>query len=130
MVAPSFIGADVEPASDATAKGDGDRGRLIFNGKGICFYCHGQDGDLNQRPRLAPDLAGIIARLDPQPTDLRQPRGLKLTSDRERVRAIREGHAGTGMFPDAQLTDEEIVHLLAYLAVPRREAPAHKRVGP
>ncbi|TAJ23230.1 MAG: hypothetical protein EPO64_11690, partial [Nitrospirae bacterium] len=28
----------------AAERGDAERGRAVFNGKGICYYCHGTDG--------------------------------------------------------------------------------------
>jgi mono/diheme cytochrome c family protein len=71
---------------------------------------------------LAQETAGIIARLNPQPTDLRNPSSLKLSNDKERFRVIREGHPGTAMFPDKTLTDEEIIDVLAYLSALRHEA--------
>lgn len=101
--------------------GDTERGRQIFNGKGICFYCHGRDGYLDQLPQLAADTAAVIANLSPRPADLRNPRGLRLTNDRERFHIIRDGHLGTGMLPDTSLTDEEITDTLAYLLVLRHE---------
>lgn len=115
----------VGSASEATTigKGDVERGRNVFNGKGICFFCHGRDGYINQLPELSPEATEIIARLDPKPSDLRNPRALKLKTDRGRFRTIREGHSGTAMLPDKQLKDEEIIDLLVYLSTLRRERP-------
>ncbi len=106
----------------ADAAGDAARGRGLFNGKGICFYCHGLDAYPDRLPKLAQDTASFVARLDPKPPHLREPESLKITGDKERFRLIREGHLGTGMFPDASLSDQEIRDLLAYLATLR--APA------
>lgn len=113
------------PASEAAAIGQGDveRGRAVFNGKGICFFCHGKDGRIDQLPQLSPQTTEIIARLDPKPSDLRNPRALKTKTDQERFRTIREGHSGTGMLPDTKLKDEEIFDLLAYLSTLRRDRP-------
>jgi hypothetical protein len=61
----------------------------------------------------------VIARLAPNPPDLRDAKHLRLKHDRERFRAIREGHPGTGMLSDAALTDQEIADTLAYLAALR-----------
>ena len=97
------------------------RGRALFNGKGICFFCHGRDGDTNQFPALSSDTTKLIDRLNPRPPNLRDPRALKLTTDRERFKIVREGHPGTAMLPDKQLTDEEIFDLLTYLAKLRGE---------
>ena len=108
-------------AGNAARQADADRGRSVFNGKGICSYCHGTDGRLDQRPSLSQDTTDVIARLAPNPPDLRDPKVLKLKSDRERFRIIREGHTGTGMLPDTTLTDQEITDLLAYLATLKRQ---------
>lgn len=108
-------------AGHAAQQGDAERGRSVFNGKGICSYCHGMDGHLDQRPTLSQDTADVIARLAPNPPNLRDTGVLRLKSDKERFRIIREGHTGTGMLPDTTLTDQEITDLLAYLATLRRQ---------
>lgn len=109
--------------SETTPKkqGDAEQGRKVFNGKGICDYCHGQDGHLDQRPHLAPDTTAFIDRLNPKPADLRNPSSLKLKTDNERFRLIREGHLGTRMFPDMTLTDKEIKDILVYLSALRQD---------
>ncbi len=109
------------PGAHAAERGDAERGRTVFNGKGICSYCHGTDGRLDQRPRLSEDTMKVIARLAPNPPDLRKSKQLRLKNDRERFRAIREGHPGTGMLPDTALTDQEITDTVAYLAMLRHE---------
>jgi len=101
------------------AAGDAERGRAVFNGKGVCYYCHGIDGNKDQRPQLAADTAALIVQLNPQPVDLRNPKVLHLKTDKQRARAIREGHSGTGMFPDTTMTNQELTDTLAYLAVLR-----------
>jgi len=131
-IACVVIGASLLPEADsstglssivaiATRPGAADRGRAIFNGKGVCYYCHGIDGYLDQRPRLEADTAALIARLNPKPADLRKPKSLRLTTDRARAKAIREGHPGTGMFPDTRMTDQELANTLAYLSSLRQE---------
>ena len=102
--------------------GNAEAGRIVFNGKGICHYCHGIDGYLDKPPQLAPDTAVLIAQLNPAPADLRNPKTLRLTSDKARANAIREGHTGTGMFPTTTLNDQEIMDILAYLSVLRRQS--------
>ncbi len=109
------------PAQAATQTGNAERGRAVFNGKGICYYCHGLDGRPDQRPTLEQHTAGVIAKLAPNPPDLRDMKGLKLKTDTERVHIIRHGHPGTGMLPDTSLTDQEIADTLAYLATLRRQ---------
>jgi mono/diheme cytochrome c family protein len=103
------------------AAGDAERGRAVFNGKGVCYYCHGIDGNKDQRPQLAADTATLIAQLNPPPVDLRNPKALSLKSDKQRAHAIREGHLGTGMFPDTTMTNQELIDTLAYLAVLRQQ---------
>ena len=101
---------------------DAELGRQIFNGKGICSYCHGRDGHVDQRPSLNPETEAVIKKLAPHPPDLRNPGELRVATDRERFKLIREGHTGTGMLPDARLMDEEISNLLAYLLALRQQA--------
>ena len=108
------------------AAGDAERGRAVFNGKGVCYYCHGIDGNKDQRPQLAADIAALIAQLNPQPVDLRNPKVLHLKTDKQRAHAIREGHPGTGMFPDTTMTTQELTDTLAYLALLRREGSPKK----
>ncbi|TKB75396.1 MAG: cytochrome c [Nitrospira sp.] len=108
-------------SKSATAAGDAERGRSVFNGKGVCHYCHGIDGNKDQRPKLTVDTTALIAQLNPQPVDLRNPKALHLKTDKQRARAIREGHPGTGMFPDKRMTDQELADTLAYLAVLRQK---------
>ncbi|MEC4890259.1 MAG: c-type cytochrome [Nitrospira sp.] len=104
----------------ANVQGDPERGRAIFNGKGVCSYCHGVDGYRDRMPQLEADTAALIAGLDPPPPDLRNRKTLRLTSDKARFNAIREGHPGTGMFPDTAMTAQELTDTLAYLAVLRQ----------
>ena len=113
------------PKSTKTA-GDAERGRAVFNGKGLCYYCHGIDGNKDQRPQLAADTVALIAQLNPPPVDLRNPKALYLKSDKQRALAIREGHPGTGMFPDPTITNQELTDTLAYLALLRREGALKK----
>ena len=116
----AWAGSPSSPKSTKPA-GDAERGRAVFNGKGVCYYCHGIDGNKDQRPQLAADTATLIAQLNPQPVDLRNPKVLYLKSDKQRARAVREGHPGTGMFPDTRMTDQELTDTLAYLAVLRQQ---------
>jgi hypothetical protein len=97
------------------------RGREIFNGKGICYYCHGIDGYIGRRPRLETDTAALIDKLNPPSSDLRNPEVLRLKTNKERARAIREGHPGTGMFPDTTMTDQDLADTLIYLALIRKD---------
>jgi mono/diheme cytochrome c family protein len=101
--------------------GKAEAGRSVFNGKGVCYYCHGVDGYRDKVPELEAGTAALIAQLNPQPSDLRNPKSLRLTTDKARAKVIREGHPGTGMFPDTTMTNQELADTLAYLALLRRE---------
>ena len=106
-----------EPSDkSATMKGNAPSGQALFNGKGICHYCHGVDGVLDKKPSLKPDTAAAIAKLSAGAPDLRNRAGLTLKDNKARFRAIREGHPGSGMLPDTTLSDQDITDLLAYLA--------------
>jgi mono/diheme cytochrome c family protein len=115
------------PNPDMKKQASAEAGRSVFNGKGACYYCHGVDGYRKKVPQLEADTAALIARLNPQPADLRNPKSLRLTGDKARARAIREGHPGTGMFPDTTMTDRELADTLAYLAVLRKEGIAKNK---
>ena len=69
---------------------------------------HGVDGVRDKVPHLEDETAAVIARLNPPPADLRNANSLNLKTDKARAKVIREGHEGTGMFPDTALTDQEI----------------------
>lgn len=114
-------------SKSAKAKEAAERGRAVFNGKGICSYCHGIDGNRDQRPELAADTAALIAQLNPPPPDLRNRKTLRLTTDKARFNAIREGHPGTGMFPDTTMTAQELTDTLAYLALLRSGGSAKRK---
>jgi len=121
----AWAGSPPSPKSTKAA-GDAERGRAVFNGKGVCYYCHGIDGNKDQRPQLTADTTALIAQLNPSPVDLRNPKALYLKTDKQRARAIREGHPGTGMFPDTTMTTQELTDTLAYLALIRREGSSKK----
>ncbi|THJ21280.1 MAG: cytochrome c [Nitrospira sp. CG24E] len=121
-IAEMNVWAGSPPSAKSTkAAGDADRGRAVFSGKGVCHYCHGIDGNLNQRPHLTADTVTLIAQLNPPPVDLRNSNVLRLKTDKQRARAILDGHPGTGMFPDTTMTNQELIDTLAYLALLRGE---------
>ena len=122
----AWAGAPSSPKSTTTA-GDIELGKAVFNGKGVCYYCHGMDGNMDRRPQLAADTTALIAQLNPPPVDLRNPKALYLKTDKQRAHAIREGHPGTGMFPDTRMTDQELTDTLAYLAFLRREGSPNNK---
>ena len=100
----AWAGPPPSPKSTKAA-GDAEHGRAVFNGKGVCHYCQGSDGNKDQRPQLAADTAALISQLKPRTVDLRDPKVLHLKSDKQRPRAIREGHPGTGLFQDTTITN-------------------------
>jgi len=130
LLAAAFCdGALVQAGRQATNRptadqGDAERGRVVFNGKGVCYYCHGMDGYRDKLPQLEADTAALIARLNPPPADLRNSKALHLKNDKQRAKAVREGHPGTGMFPDTTMTNQELADTLAYLALLRKEGAA------
>jgi len=122
------VWAGSPPSAKSTkAAGDAERGRAVFNGTGVCYYCHGIDGNKDQRPQLAADTAMLIAQLNPPATDLRNPNALHLKTDKQRARAILDGHPGTGMFPDTNMTNQELIDTLAYLALLRSEGSTKRK---
>jgi hypothetical protein len=58
---------------------------------------------------------------------LKNPKELYLKTDKQRTRAIRQRHPGTGMFPDTRMTDQELTDTLAYLALLRSEGSAKRK---
>ena len=71
--------------------------------------------------QFAADIAALIAQLNPQPVDLRNQTALHLKTDKQRARAIRDGHPGTSMFTDTTMATQELTDMLAYLAVLRQQ---------
>ncbi|MBA5861290.1 MAG: c-type cytochrome [Nitrospira sp. CR1.1] len=117
--------APADPGGTGPAtKGDAARGQGLFNGKGICHYCHGIDGVIDKKPSLAPDTRAVIAKHAASAPDLRNRASQKLKDNKARFRAIREGHPGSGMFPDSTLNDQDISDIVAYLAALRQSATA------
>ena len=109
-----------EPAMPPLPAGDAARGNTIFHGRGGCAFCHGTDGYIGKRPRKTDLHTEAIAKLDPQPADLRKAAALTSRDEAQRFASIKFGHPGTAMFPrKTQLSDRDIADLLAYLAILR-----------
>ena len=119
--------ASPQTTKSADRRGNAEAGREIFNGKGVCHYCHGIDGYRDKLPELASDTATLIALLNPPAPDLRNSKSLRLQSDKARANAIREGHPGTGMFPTTALSRQELADTVAYLAVLRKEGMSQRK---
>lgn len=111
----------------AALKGDAARGQALFNGKGICHYCHGSDGVIDRKPALTPETKAAIAKHAASAPDLRNRAAQALQDNKARFRLIREGHPGSGMFPDSTLSDQDITDILAYLAALRQSASAPRK---
>jgi Cytochrome c len=124
VIAAESLWAASSPAGNPAPQGNAEVGRSLFNGKGVCYYCHGMDGHRDKLPQLEADTAALIARLNPPPADLRNSTTLHLKNDTQRAKAVREGHPGTGMFPDTTMTNQELADTLAYLALLRKEGAA------
>lgn len=103
-----------------------EEGRQLFNGKGACNTCHGRDADMHTDVRRDPLLGvepgyvpPIIAPfgLSPRrvPPDLRDWFALRIRTDLELYRAIKNGIGGSTMTGTRHLSDREISHLIAYL---------------
>lgn len=114
-------------ASDDLPVGIGDpsRGQLIFNGKGICHVCHGYLGVSGKIPKHS---AATVGTMNPKPSNLRDPQSQILTTDKQRFLAIKYGIPGTAMVPMIHITDEEIIHVLAYLRTLREDSTTERDV--
>ena len=83
-----------------------EKGRVLFQEKGVCFPCHGKTGK-GDGP------AGSI--LNPKPTDLTNRLSLKYQTDKERFNVMKHGIPGTGMVAMDHLSDKELWLLVPYL---------------
>lgn len=88
-------------------------GKKLFQGKGVCYGCHGRNADGKGE-------AEGVDQLNPKPTDLTDASTLRYPTDEARYTVIRNGIRGTGMPPfRGHLTDNEIRLLIEYLEVLR-----------
>jgi len=88
------------------------QGKKLFQTKGVCFKCHGMNGDGQYKDDEKVD------SLNPKPTDFTKRDLLKYPSDDARYSAIRNGIKGTGMPPfRGILRDGEIRLIIEYLEV-------------
>jgi mono/diheme cytochrome c family protein len=86
-------------------------GKVIYEGKGTCYLCHGEEGS-----GYGPEAAG----LDPPPRDLTDIAFQKARTDGELMWVLRHGIANTNMpaFVGKGLTEEEgwaLIHYLRHL---------------
>ena len=103
--------------------GDAKKGKNLFNGKGACDACHGSLGQVDQ---ILDRTVGQVAEMNPKRPNLRNPQRLKLTTDKQRFRAIKYGIPGTIMVPMPHISDDEIIDVLAYLRDLRQELNAEQ----
>ena len=93
-------------------------GKELFNSKGACFACHGEDADRQTVSNA------LNAKLNPQPTNLRNYNELQFKSDEEMRRVITDGIPDTSMvpmgLPEGKLNPQEIDFLIVYLKEIRR----------
>lgn len=85
------------------------RGQSLFNGKAVCFGCHGRDGDLTQVDNP------LVAKLNPGPANLREPSD---KSVRQLYFIIKYGIPNTSMVPvqdQASVQEDELLYILSYV---------------
>ena len=102
LTTPLSTKAKSAPAKLAT------EGQELYEGKGVCFNCHGKSGK-GDGP------AGV--RLDPGPRDLTNCEFHKSRDDGELFWVMKHGIAGTAMAPSVPglLTEEEAWKIVAYM---------------
>lgn len=84
------------------------KGKALFEGKGLCYKCHGPEGKGNGR--LAPFL-------DPSPRNFSNVAWQKDRSDGELLWIIKNGSEGTGMasMAPSEITPEEAWQVITYI---------------
>lgn len=85
------------------------RGQELFNGKGVCFACHGIDANPGRVTNA------MVSRLNPQPTDLRDADSLRFATNHQRANIIQNGISGTAMVPTDSLNEVEVWDVVAFL---------------
>lgn len=83
-----------------------EQGKVLYNGKGTCFNCHGKDGSGN---------GPVAAQLDPSPRNFQHDGFWRHRTEGEIFWVIKHGAPGTAMvgFADV-LSDEEIWAIIQY----------------
>ena len=83
-----------------------EKGKMLYNGKGTCFNCHGKDGSGNGMAAVG---------LDPSPRNFQHHGFWRHRTEGEIFWVIKHGSSGSAMigFGD-QLTDEEIWSIIQY----------------
>lgn len=84
------------------------KGKELFQGKGLCFKCHGPEGKGNGK---------LAAFLDPSPRNFTNVEWQKNRSDGELLWIIKNGSEGTGMasMAPSEITPEEAWYVISYI---------------
>ena len=84
-----------------------EQGKVLYNGKGACFNCHGKDGGGN---------GPLASQLDPSPRNFQHHGFWRHRTEGEIFWVIKNGSVGTSMVGFAgQLTDKEIWSIIQYI---------------
>src|SRR3569832_2157906 len=84
------------------------KGKEIFNGKGTCYTCHGNDGK---------GTGSMAAALDPSPRNFTNPKHTQCKTPGEMFWAVKNGVPGTGMIAavgTGLITEEEAWQVIFY----------------
>lgn len=83
------------------------KGKVVYNGKGTCFNCHGTDGDGH---------GPVASRLDPSPRNFHHHVLWRNRTEGELFWVIKHGSPGTAMIGFGRvLSDDEIWAVVRYL---------------
>lgn len=84
------------------------KGKAIFEGKGLCYKCHGPEGKGNGR---------LAEFLDPSPRNFTNPAWQKNRTDGELLWIIKNGSEGTGMtsMAPSDISIEEAWQVISYI---------------
>jgi mono/diheme cytochrome c family protein len=84
-----------------------EQGKVVYDGKGACFNCHGKDGGGN---------GPLAAQLNPSPRNFQHHGFWRHRTEGEVFWVIKHGSVGTAMVGfGEQLTDKEIWSVIQYL---------------
>jgi mono/diheme cytochrome c family protein len=107
---PFGMRAEVEAMKSPiiSTPGNVTKGKAVFEGKGLCFKCHGLEGRGNGR------LAEFLA---PSPRNFTNPEWQKNRTDGELLWIIKNGSEGTGMVSMApsEISVEEAWYVVTYI---------------
>lgn len=100
----ALLGAVLSSSAAWAAGADPAKGQSIYMAN--CMACHGTKADGN---------GPAAAALKPKPTDFTSAAWWAGKDDKRVTAAIKTGKPGTAMMPFAQLSDEDLAHLVAFL---------------